>query len=153
MFICNGFYFHLVFKIGSSWNLHQIIISENACGMYDSMSTGRMPRSHGKVFVTSAPWLHTYLMDSLHIWHKYNKILGGNVSCNISRYIWGHGSFKGWGEGGVAEGGFAMSCINSRTKGQRSTSHNRSYLKFWLSSATGFHSYFWSLDLLVIQAF
>ena len=39
-----------------------------------------------EVFAVSASWLHAYLTDSCHMWHKFNQ-WGDNVSCtiNISR--------------------------------------------------------------------
>ena len=43
-------------------------------------------RSHGsfKIFAMSAPWLRTYLIDSLNMWHQYYPWIG-EVSCTISR--------------------------------------------------------------------
>ena len=84
--VCLSRTFYHVPIAGSSWNLHQTLISWNACGTYNFRSKGQRSRSQGSFedFVVSALWLHGYLTYLLYTWHKYSP-WHGDVSRSNSR--------------------------------------------------------------------
>ena len=75
----NSCFYHPIFM-----KLYQIFISLNAWGIYASRSKIKV-KQVVRNFVVSALRLHTYLVDLLHIWCKYNP-WGEDVLWTISRY-------------------------------------------------------------------
>ena len=72
--LCLSRTFYHVSIAGSSWNLHQTLISWTACGTYNLRSKGQRSRSQGSFedFVVSALWLHGYFTNLLYTWYKYS---------------------------------------------------------------------------------